>query len=109
MNPARSTGIALFARNAGLSQNPLQQLWVFWICPILAAAIVAMVMIGAQLLCDNANAKQQVVNDTAAQQNVADTDALTQTGNDAAQTAAEHAEQETSAASEHNADAQIEQ
>lgn len=54
MNPARSTGIALFARNAGLSVNPLQQLWVFWICPILAGAIVAMVMIGAQLINDQA-------------------------------------------------------
>ena len=112
MNPARSTGIALFARNAGLSQNPLQQLWVFWICPILAAAIVAMVMIGAQLLRDNANAKQQVVDDTAAQQNVADTDALALSGNDATQTAtesADHSEQEASAVSEHDADAQIEQ
>ncbi|MCH4160207.1 MAG: aquaporin [Bifidobacterium sp.] len=45
LNPARSTGIAIFAQNKGLSQEPLQQLWVFWICPILAAAIVALVLI----------------------------------------------------------------
>ena len=31
LNPARSTGIALAAMNEGLTQNPLQQLWVFWI------------------------------------------------------------------------------
>ncbi|MDN6523468.1 MAG: aquaporin, partial [Bifidobacterium crudilactis] len=45
LNPARSTGIAIFAQNKGLTQQPLQQLWVFWICPILAAAIVALVII----------------------------------------------------------------
>jgi aquaporin Z len=45
LNPARSTGIAIFAQNKGLTQEPLQQLWVFWICPILAAAIVALVII----------------------------------------------------------------
>ena len=32
LNPARSTGIALAAMNEGLTQNPLQQLWVFWGC-----------------------------------------------------------------------------
>ena len=70
-----------------------------------------MVMIGAQLLRDNANAKQQVVDDTAAQQNAADTDALALSGYEA-QTAAESADQagqEASAVSEHDADAQIEQ
>ena len=41
LNPARSTGIALAAMNEGLTQNPLQQLWVFWISPVLAAAVVA--------------------------------------------------------------------
>ncbi|KAB7788271.1 MIP/aquaporin family protein [Bifidobacterium cebidarum] len=49
LNPARSTGIALAAVNEGLTQNPLQQLWVFWIAPVLAAAIVALVMIVAQM------------------------------------------------------------
>ena len=45
MNPARSTGIAIFAQNRGLSQQPMQQLWVFWICPVLAATIVALAII----------------------------------------------------------------
>lgn len=50
LNPARATGIAIFANNAGLSTSPLKQLWIFWICPILAAAIVAIVVIVAQML-----------------------------------------------------------
>lgn len=36
--------------NEGLTQNPLQQLWVFWISPVLAAAVVALVMIIAQMM-----------------------------------------------------------
>ena len=50
LNPARSTGIALVAMNEGLTQNPLQQLWVFWISPVLAAAVVVLVMIIAQMM-----------------------------------------------------------
>ncbi|WEV76142.1 aquaporin [Bifidobacterium sp. ESL0800] len=50
LNPARATGIAIFANNAGLATHPLQQLWIFWICPILAAAIVAIVVIIAQMI-----------------------------------------------------------
>jgi glycerol uptake facilitator-like aquaporin len=50
LNPARSTGIALASMNQGLTQNPVQQLWVFWICPILAAAVVALVMIVVQMV-----------------------------------------------------------
>ena len=50
LNPARSTGIAIFAQNIGLTQEPLQQLWVFWIAPVLAAAVVALVMISLQLI-----------------------------------------------------------
>ncbi|MCI1832127.1 MAG: aquaporin [Bifidobacterium sp.] len=50
MNPARSTGIAIFAQNRGLAQEPLQQLWVFWICPVLAAAIVSLILIVSQML-----------------------------------------------------------
>lgn len=50
INPARATGIAIFAQNQGLTQQPLQQLWVFWVTSILAAAIVALVIIVAQLL-----------------------------------------------------------
>lgn len=53
LNPARSTGIAIFAQNKGLSQEPLQQLWVFWICPILAAAIVSLVIIITNMVKGN--------------------------------------------------------
>ena len=49
LNPARSTGIAVATVNEGLTQNPLQQLWVFWIAPVLAAAVVALVMIIVQM------------------------------------------------------------
>lgn len=50
LNPARSTGIALLAFNASLDQNPLQQLWLFWVCPVLAAALVALVMLLPQMI-----------------------------------------------------------
>ena len=41
--------IAVATVNEGLTQNPLQQLWVFWIAPVLAAAVVALVMIIVQM------------------------------------------------------------
>lgn len=44
LNPARATGIALFAYNQDLTQNPLTQLWLFWVCPVLAAAVIALAM-----------------------------------------------------------------
>jgi len=37
VNPARATGIALFA-----GTEPLTQLWVFWVAPIVGAAIVGL-------------------------------------------------------------------
>ena len=54
LNPARSTGIALLGMNADLTQNPVEQLWVFWICPVLAAAIVSLVVIVARMIASNA-------------------------------------------------------
>ena len=39
-----------FAQGQGLTQEPLAQLWVFWVTAILAAAIVALVIIVSQLL-----------------------------------------------------------
>jgi aquaporin Z len=56
LNPARATGIAIFAQNQGLTQQPLQQLWVFWIVPVLASALVALVMVSRGLLA-NGNAE----------------------------------------------------
>jgi aquaporin Z len=41
VNPARSTGVALFAETAALSQ-----LWAFWVAPIVGAAIGAIVWRG---------------------------------------------------------------
>lgn len=45
LNPARSTGIAIAAQNIKLEVNPINQLFIFWICPILTAAIVSIVVI----------------------------------------------------------------
>ncbi|MBB2954816.1 aquaporin Z [Bifidobacterium commune] len=45
LNPARSTGIAIAAQNIKLTVNPLHQLFIFWICPILTAAIVSIIVI----------------------------------------------------------------
>lgn len=50
LNPARATGIALFAQNQKLQVEPLSQLWVFWICPVLAAALVALAMVVQQMI-----------------------------------------------------------
>ena len=52
LNPARATGIAVFAQGQGLNVEPLGQLWVFWVCPILGAAVVSLVMIVAQMAQD---------------------------------------------------------
>ena len=52
LNPARATGIAVFAQGQGLNVEPLGQLWVFWVCPILGAAVVSLVMIVAQMAKD---------------------------------------------------------
>ncbi|BDR53033.1 hypothetical protein KIM372_09400 [Bombiscardovia nodaiensis] len=57
MNPARSTGIALFASGKGLEADPIQQLLIFWICPFLAAAIVGLVSILYHMLLDAAQTR----------------------------------------------------
>ena len=41
VNPARSTGVALFAETAALSQ-----LWLFWVAPLIGAAIGAIIWKG---------------------------------------------------------------
>lgn len=61
LNPARATGIALAAQGQGLTQNPLPQLWVFWICPVLAAAVVALAMIVTQMINDALSRPKAVV------------------------------------------------
>ncbi|KAB8289369.1 glycerol transporter [Bifidobacterium ramosum] len=61
LNPARATGIAVFAQGQGLNTEPLGQLWVFWVCPVLAAAVVSLVLIVAQMAKD-AVAKKRAAN-----------------------------------------------
>ncbi|WP_418968606.1 MIP/aquaporin family protein [Alloscardovia omnicolens] len=41
MNPARSTGIAVIASFENMAVKPVSQLWVFWIVPLVAAAVAA--------------------------------------------------------------------
>ena len=50
LNPARATGIAVFSYGQQVDPNPLQQLWVFWVCPVLAAALVALAMLIIQMV-----------------------------------------------------------
>lgn len=67
LNPARATGIAVFARDAGLQDNPLGQLWVFWLGPVLAAALVALAMIVTEMMRDAAAKRKAVASAEAAQ------------------------------------------
>ena len=53
LNPARSTGIAIFAQSKHMSVSPISQLWLFWICPLLAASLVALVIIMTSIITDN--------------------------------------------------------
>lgn len=55
LNPARSTGIAIVANFKELEVKPLTQLWVFWIAPIFAAALVGFVTLLTKLLTTSAN------------------------------------------------------
>lgn len=77
LNPARATGIAVFAASEGLTWNPLGQLWVFWICPVLAAALVALPMIAAQMM-KNAKSNPAPANDAEAEE-VVDAESVDQT------------------------------
>ena len=61
LNPARSTGIAVFSSFEDLTQNPLDQLWVFWICPVLAAALVALPMIVVQMVRGSQTSRIEIV------------------------------------------------
>ena len=53
LNPARSTGIAIFAQFKHMAVSPISQLWLFWICPLLAASLVALVIIMTSIVTDN--------------------------------------------------------
>lgn len=50
LNPARSTGIAILAQSKKLAASPLSQLWVFWISPVFAAALVGFIILISKLV-----------------------------------------------------------
>lgn len=101
LNPARSTGIAVFSSFEELTQNPLDQLWVFWICPVLAAALVALPMIVVQMVRGSQTSRIEIV-DTDAQDDAetepeveSESETATVSDADAAQESAdEHADAE---------------
>lgn len=78
-NPARSTGIAIIGAIENMKTNPLTQLWVYWIAPLVAAAVVAFIMIvknsvaayNEQKLAD---AHELTLNDAAENDNLTDSD-----------------------------------
>jgi aquaporin Z len=47
LNPARATGAAIIASANGY-KGALQQLWVFWVVPLLAGAIVGLILVIAE-------------------------------------------------------------
>lgn len=55
INPVRATGIALFAQGQKLAVEPLSQIWLFWVCALLAGAIVALCIIIARVLAAQSN------------------------------------------------------
>ncbi|AKV55244.1 major intrinsic protein [Bifidobacterium actinocoloniiforme DSM 22766] len=57
LNPARSTGIALFAHGTGLEADPISQLPIFIVCPLMAGAVVGLVVILCHMVLDGARAK----------------------------------------------------
>lgn len=57
LNPARSTGIAVFSQSKHLAVSPLSQLWLFWICPLLAASLVALTIIICSIITDNVQSR----------------------------------------------------
>ena len=58
LNPAHATGVAVLAQGKGLTVEPLSQLWVFWIAPLFAAAIVAIAMIVNDMVAKAAESKE---------------------------------------------------
>ncbi|KFI46567.1 aquaporin Z [Bifidobacterium bohemicum] len=63
LNPARATGIAIFAHGSGLPVDPLAQLLYFWICPIFAATIVVAISMIGQTIEDRQSNEHQIDDD----------------------------------------------
>ncbi|MCH9275021.1 aquaporin [Bifidobacterium amazonense] len=80
LNPARATGIALFAQGQGLTVEPLGQLWVFWVCPVLAAAVVSLAMIVAQMAQSAKHKRTAAPDDAAVAGDAAETAGASQDG-----------------------------
>lgn len=49
-----------FSHRTRSEEEPAQQLWVFWICPVLAAAVVALVVIVAGMIGTKKNVPDTV-------------------------------------------------
>lgn len=97
LNPIRATGIAVFAQNSDLTTKPLQQLWIFWMAPVLAAALVALGVIVAQMIQEAKPAKP-----ADAEEDTEDTEAESE-----AETDVDDPEADVNADSENQSDAQI--
>lgn len=84
LNPARATGIALAGQSAAQSYNdsltasastssttatavtlPLSQLWIFWVAPLLAAAVVALVFLVVRQLHSDTKSPADIVEEKA--------------------------------------------
>lgn len=85
LNPARATGIALAGQSTAKDYNasltsaastststttatvtlPLQQLWIFWVVPLLAAAVVALVFLVAKYMNSNVKSAADIVEEKA--------------------------------------------
>ena len=80
LNPARSTGIAIFAQSKHMAVSPISQLWLFWICPLLAASLVALVIIVTSIITDNMTMRAMGVATDAQPEAQAQADAFAATG-----------------------------
>ena len=80
LNPARSTGIAIFAQSKHMAVSPISQLWLFWICPLLAASLVALVIIVTSIITDNMAMRAMGVATDAQPEAQAQVDAFAATG-----------------------------
>ena len=80
LNPARSTGIAIFAQSKHMAVSPISQLWLFWICPLLAASLVALVIIVTSIITDNMTMRATGVATDAQPEAQAQADAFAATG-----------------------------
>lgn len=75
INPVRATGIALFAQGQSLAVEPLSQIWLFWVCALLAGAIVALCIIIVRVLAAQSNKPKKAKSPAVVEQEDTDTSA----------------------------------